>query len=88
MSHIDDELDIQPGRYRTEVPGDNDDFLDEEQVGFDIGRYSSEIVTVVVIAIIVAIIRHILPKRDRNGCTFFFLIFLVILYLVNKYVHF
>lgn len=71
---------------RTEVP--DDEMLDDGEVGFNLSRYSSEIVTVVVIAIIIAVARAMVPKRDRGGCTFFILVFFLILYLVNRYIHF
>ena len=59
------------------------DFLTAQMVRHHIGI----IVLIVVFAIVVALVRGAMPKRDRKGCTIVVLFAFVIYYFFNRCVH-
>ena len=53
---------------------------------FNIRRYMDELVALIILVIIVALVNHFAAKRNRLGCTFFTILFFVILYFIRRYV--
>ena len=47
--------------------------------------YSEELVAIVLLAILVLIVRSMLPTRHRMGCTFLMIFAFLLLYGINKF---
>ena len=82
------ELGGRQGRdYRTEISADGDEMYEGEQPFINLKKYNHLIPYIVVFAIVVALVRGAMPKRDRKGCTIVVLFAFVIYYFFNRCVH-
>lgn len=84
--------DIELGRgegkdYRTEIPADEDEMLENGYQFINLKKYNHLIPYIVVFIIVVALVRGAMPKRDRMGCTIVVLFAFVIYYFFNRCVH-
>jgi mannose/fructose/N-acetylgalactosamine-specific phosphotransferase system component IID len=73
-----------PQRSRW-VEDENEEMVDGMPY-FNIRRYMDELVALIILVIIVALVNHFAAKRNRLGCTFFTILFFVILYFIRRYV--
>lgn len=71
--------------YHTEMPGD-DEMLEGYQP-INLRRYEHLVPYIIVFAIVVALVRGAMPKRDRKGCTIVVLFAFVVYYFFNRCVH-
>ena len=75
--------DAMNGRRRTD---DAEDMFDEDApIGFNLSRYTDEIVMLVILGIIIVFVRNSVAKKHKNGCTFFIIIFAILLYIYDRY---
>ena len=86
---MDEDIELGGSRrdYRTEIPGNEDDMYGEGFQYINLKKYNHLIPYIIVFAIVVALVRGAMPKRDRKGCTLMVLFAFIIYYFFNRCVH-
>lgn len=64
---------------------EEDELPEEEQPVFSIYDYMDEIIAIVILVVIIAVVRHLVDRRHRTGCTFFIIFFAAIFYVIWRY---
>ena len=64
---------------------DLEEMLDDDNYGPSdtLLSYSTEIVLVVIVAVSILMTHNSVSKRYRNGCTFFIVVFAILIYFIN-----
>lgn len=75
-----------PQQHATLPDGDEEDFLDEDDVQlFNLRGYTNELISIVVLVVIISVVRHMVAPRHRTGCTFFIIFFAAVYYIIHRY---
>ena len=79
----------EPDRMNDRQQMGQEGFEGEEDMmpGFNLSRYTDEIIDIVLLVIIIAVVRRIVRKQHRTGCTFFIIAFAILWYFVDRYVY-
>ena len=74
------------GRGLRGLTEEEDPFaIDDDILQLNLRRYMDEIIMLVLLMVVIMLVRHFMPPRDRRGCTFFVILFALILYVINKF---
>ena len=79
----DEELNFEPSR--KVLDDDSEELMPEPEDMFNLHHFTDEIIAIISLVIIIAVVRHLVDKRNRTGCTFFILFFAAIFYIIYKY---
>ena len=82
------ELGGRQGRdYRTEIPADDDEMMEDGYQLINLHKFQHLVPYIIAFAIIIFLMRGMVTKRDRRGCTIIVLFVFVICYFFNRCVH-